>query len=67
MKLYETKIHMGGMLRCCVATIQDLYPEQEFENGLELDCKYEKTGNKSIILIDGVWKWNEVNPDRFTK
>ena len=66
MKLCETKINIGGMLRCCIATIQELDPEQEFENGLELDCKYEKSGNKSMVLDSGVWKWNDIENDRFT-
>jgi len=66
MKLDDTVIKTGGMLRCCITTVQELDPEQEFENGLELDCKYEKAGNKSIILIDGAWQWNSDNEDRFT-
>jgi hypothetical protein len=58
MKLKDTTINTGGMLRCCVATIDELDKNMDFPDGLVLDCKYESPRNKSILLKDGVWQWN---------
>lgn len=58
-KLEETKISDGGLYRCCIDTIINLNPETEFENGTIIDCKYETPRNESIILVDGVWRYND--------
>ena len=58
MKLKDTTINTGGMLRCCVATIDELNKDTDYPDGFVLDCHYEEYGNKSILLKDGVWQWN---------
>ena len=59
MKLSETRINTGGMLRCCIDTICTLDKDIDFKDESIIDCKYEETGNQSIILKNGVWRWNE--------
>ena len=59
MKLTETKINMGGMLRCCIDTINTLDESIDYQNKIIIDCKHEKPGNQSIILLDGIWQWNQ--------
>ena len=58
MKLNETKISIGGLMRCCIATIEEQDPDKEYKNGDIIDCKFEEGGNKNIILKDGIWQWN---------
>jgi len=58
MKLHQTKVHTGGMLRCCIDTIINLDPETEFDEGQVVDCKHERTGNNSIVLRNGAWEYN---------
>jgi len=68
MKHGNTRINIGGMLRCCVATLNEMDLDTEVENGQTLDCKYEKENNQSMILEDGIWKWNESSSEfRFTQ
>jgi hypothetical protein len=56
------------MLRCCVATLSNIDLDTEFEDGTILDCQYEKEGNQSMILKNGIWKWNEGSIEsRFTQ
>jgi hypothetical protein len=59
-KIDQTKINQGGLMRCCIDTICTLDENAEFENGIVIDCKYEKEGNQNIVLLDGVWRWNNV-------
>lgn len=58
MKLSDTKIHIGGLMRCCINTVYTLDPDGDYQDG-EYDCKYEEPGNAQILLKDGVWQWNE--------
>ena len=61
MKLYETKIKPGGLMRCCIETIDtltDTLDDVDYPDGYVLDCKYEKSDNQTIILLDGYWQWN---------
>ncbi len=58
MKLKDTKINIGGLMRCCLETIETLNPDYELKDGMIIDCKYEHPGNKQIILQNGVWRWN---------
>jgi hypothetical protein len=58
MKLDDTIISSGGLFRCCIQTILDLNPETEYTDGTILDCKFEKEGNKNIVLKNGKWEWN---------
>ena len=61
MKLKETKVNQGGLMRCCLSTISQ-YVEDHLEDDAEnltLDCKHEKPGNQQIKLVDGLWSWNK--------
>lgn len=57
MKLDEMKVNIGGMLRCCFETIQNL-PDREYADGEVIDCIYEPGGNGAIIVKDGCFCWN---------
>lgn len=59
MKLKETRINIGGLMRCCLETIERIDPNIELEDKMVIDCMYEQPGNKNIILENGVWRWNE--------
>ena len=56
-KLSDTTISHGGLMRCCLVTIEEL-PDTEYVDGTVIDCKHESAGNKNIILKNGVWQWN---------
>lgn len=60
--LKNTKINTGGLMRCCTATISEYATEHQEEmisDRTVIDCKYEKEGNKNIIIKDNVWQWNK--------
>lgn len=62
MKMNDTEVNQGGLMRCCLETIHQFAMEdveREVEEGHILDCKYEKPGNKRIILQNGAWRWNK--------
>jgi len=48
MKLKETKIHIGGLMRCCLETIESINPDIELENGFILENVWELS---SFIFI----------------
>lgn len=58
----QTRIAIGGLMRCCLATINDYvdaHVAEVPEPGLVLDCKYQGPGNAQIILDpSGIWRWN---------
>jgi hypothetical protein len=57
----DTKINQGGLMRCCIKTIEDFCEEhldQEVEDQV-LNCKYEPIGNERIKLIGTTWRWNK--------
>ena len=58
MKLNETKVSIGGLMRCCLDTIDTLDTTVDYPDGHIIDCKHETKGNKNIILKDGIWQWN---------
>lgn len=64
MKYYETRLNLGGLMRCCFETISEYVDAHEDEEctDMVMDCIYEKDGNKQIKLENGIWKWN--NPDK---
>ena len=61
MKLTETKVNIGGLMRCCLETIETLDQDVDYPDKYVIDCKYEDVGNKNIILENGVWRWNDKN------
>lgn len=60
MKVRDTRVNQGGLLRCCLATLgEEAEGDRDFEPGDTLDCKYEEPGNQQMRLnADNVWEWN---------
>jgi len=62
MQIKDTRIDIGGLMRCCIATIDEYVHEHQDEEvpaePLVLDCKYEPPGNAQVVLQDGRWRWN---------
>lgn len=62
----QTKVAQGGLMRCCLATIDEYvatHADQSPKFGLILDCKYEKPGNAQVVLdTSGIWRWNRPDP-----
>ena len=53
------KVHIGGLLRCCLATLEELdeLGQLPTEAGSLVTCKYCK--QESLILEDDyVWRWS---------
>ena len=57
----ETGVAPGGLMRCCLATIEHYITDHAEEEALDLtlDCEHEPEGNGSIRLVRGVWEWNQ--------
>lgn len=57
------KIRIGGLMRCCIETVGDLYPDgpaQTAHQGQILQCKYaEDNPEHRMIFRDGAWEWLE--------
>ena len=54
-------MRIGGLMRCCIETIGDLYPDgpaQVAIEGQRLQCKYVDTPNHRMIFHDGAWEWD---------
>jgi len=55
------KVAIGGLMRCCTATIADFveaHGHEPFAPIALLDCKHEKPGNGNITLdAAGIWRW----------
>lgn len=60
--LKETRIAIGGLLRCCTGTLEDHirdHADESAATGSLVYCKYEKNDPTSMILgEDGIWRWN---------
>jgi len=58
----DTSIAMGGLLRCCVETIQQYSFEHATEHvpvePLVISCNFEVPNSENIVLEEGVWRWN---------
>lgn len=53
----KRKIIHGGMMRCCIATLQE--SEELTDVGTVLSCKYEGGENRNMIVnARGNWEWN---------
>lgn len=58
-KVKHWAIRQGGLMRCCIATIQE---EMESQSALpmegdRLQCKHHPN-NGGMIFKDNVWEWN---------
>lgn len=57
-KANERLVRIGGLMRCCLATVGD--SEELTDVGTVMDCKYEPPGNANLIVgDDGAWRWNQ--------
>lgn len=57
MLYWETKIHVGGLLRCCIVTVEQFisdYGYKPAEQGAVVECPYCHT---SVRLDEGIWRW----------
>ncbi len=60
MKYRDTRVDIGGLMRCCIATIDDYVDEHADEDFADVDilCEYGEAGAESIIILrDGIWRW----------
>jgi hypothetical protein len=51
-------VKQGGLMRCCLATLEELYPNgpaQIATEGQVLPCAY---CSSSMIFRAGYWEWN---------
>jgi len=55
----DMKINIGGMLRCCIDTVDNLDPDREYCDGKVIDCIHEPKGNGAIVVKDGIFCWNK--------
>lgn len=56
------RVHTGGLMRCCLETIGDLYPAGPAEVATEgqcLQCKYAADNpDHRMIFRNGAWEWD---------
>lgn len=55
MKLLETMLAPGGLMRCCTGTFGAQDFEREVTDGEVLPCDH---CSSSMILDNGTWRWN---------
>lgn len=59
------KIKMGGLMRCCLTSVDHLYPDgpaQLATEGQVLQCEYTDSPDHRMIFHDGTWSWHPENP-----
>ncbi len=56
MKLFETTVNIGGLLRCMFTTLYKLSPDREVTDGETIKCDFCK---QEIVLMHGVWYWKK--------
>ncbi len=56
------RVRIGGLMRCCLETIDDLYPDGRTAiatEGQALQCKYAPDNPEHrMIFRDGAWEWD---------
>ena len=65
-RLRDTRILQGGLMRCCIQTVRDIVaedPDREIIFDTDepdvFDCKFEDEDNQQLLLTpEGFWKWN---------
>lgn len=55
MKGNQRRVRMGGLLRCCIATVAEM--ESETQPGDRAACTYCKESTLRVA-DDGVWEWD---------
>jgi hypothetical protein len=55
----EYVIHHGGLMRCCLATLDEAMEAAEVEpqEGEVLKCKHHPY-DEGMIYLRGAWRWN---------
>lgn len=59
MKVDETRLAIGGLMRCCTGTLSKWaqeHQDEELEDGTIVECEY---CSESMILDNGTWRWNK--------
>jgi hypothetical protein len=55
-------IRVGGLMRCCIESVEDLYPHGPglvADEGQQLPCKYNPDDpDHRMIFRDGAWEWD---------
>lgn len=55
-------VHQGGLMRCCLETISDMYPDgpaRKAGQGQKLSCKYAQDDpDHQMVFTDGGWRWD---------
>lgn len=56
------RVRIGGLMRCCLETVSDLYPDGPgalAAEGQRLQCKYAADNPEHrMIFRDGAWEWD---------
>jgi hypothetical protein len=55
-------VQLGGLMRCCLATLDELYPNGPAAiaaEGQRLQCKYAPPASDHgwMVFTDGSWRW----------
>lgn len=69
-KFSDTRVKVGGLMRCCDATIAEYVDEHKDEEALgafTLDCKYEPAGNGQVFFDGSVWAWAGTEEERVAR
>lgn len=54
-------VMIGGLMRCCIETVGDLYPDGPAliaTEGQRLQCKYSESELHRMIFKGGFWRWD---------
>lgn len=51
----EPRVRIGGLMRCCIATLLELPECLDPVEGAEVSCKYCSAGR--MIFRDSAWEW----------
>lgn len=52
-------VHQGGLMRCCLASLDDYQVEKpDDKEDVEGDVVPCKHCSSSVIFRDGAWRWN---------
>ena len=60
MKLEETKLNIGGLMRCCIKTLEDwmdAHKDDDVADGTKIKCRWCKNGQ--MVLEGGIWMWDK--------
>ena len=61
MTIEETKLHHGGLMRCCIKTLTDIPDGTEVTEGQVVPCKW--CSSSGMVLRDGAWHWRGLKED----